>query len=78
LIRAFIAVTLAPTVIEEIAKVQLALQTAKGDIGWTRARGWHLTLKFLGNISHTQVPLIVGTLGEVLRAQPSLHVVAQG
>jgi RNA 2',3'-cyclic 3'-phosphodiesterase len=78
LIRAFIAVTLAPVVVEEIAKVQLVLQTAKGDIRWTRAEGWHLTLKFLGDISRDQVAPIAGVLKEALRTQLSLHVVAQG
>ena len=78
MIRAFIAVTLAPVVIEEIAKVQLALQTAKGDVRWTRAEGWHLTLKFLGDISRDQVAPIMGVLREALRTQPPLRVVAQG
>jgi RNA 2',3'-cyclic 3'-phosphodiesterase len=78
LIRAFIAVTLAPVIIEEIAKVQLTLQTAKADIRWTRAEGWHLTLKFLGDISRDQVVPILEVLREALRTQPSLHVVAQG
>ena len=78
MIRAFIAVTLAPVVIEEIAKIQLVLQAAKGDIRWTRAEGWHLTLKFLGDISRDQVAPIVGVLREALRTQLSLHVVAQG
>jgi RNA 2',3'-cyclic 3'-phosphodiesterase len=78
LIRAFIAVSLAPVVIEEIAKIQLALQTDKGDIRWTRAEGWHLTLKFLGDIARDQVAPILGVLREALRTQPPLHVVAQG
>ena len=78
MIRAFIAVTLAPVVIEEIAKTQLALQTAKGDIRWTRAEGWHLTLKFLGDISREQVAPILEVLSEALRTQPSIRVVAQG
>jgi RNA 2',3'-cyclic 3'-phosphodiesterase len=78
LIRAFIAVTLAPVIIEEIAKVQLALQTAKGDIRWTRAEGWHLTLKFLGDISRDQVAPILEVLSQALRTEPPFRVVAQG
>ncbi len=78
MIRTFIAVNLAPMVIEEIAKVQLDLHAAKGDIRWTRAEGWHLTLKFLGDIAQNQVEPILETLREALRTQPPLHVVAQG
>ncbi|NOT56284.1 MAG: RNA 2',3'-cyclic phosphodiesterase [Deltaproteobacteria bacterium] len=78
MIRAFIAVSLASVVIEEIAKVQRALQSAKGDIRWTRAEGWHLTLKFLGDISPAHVTPIVEALGRALATEPPLHVVAQG
>lgn len=78
MIRAFIAVTLAPVIIEEIAKIQLALQTSRGDIRWTHAEGWHLTLKFLGDISHGQVTPILSALSEALRAQSAFRVVAQG
>jgi 2'-5' RNA ligase len=78
LIRAFIAVNLAATVIEEIAKVRSALQEAKGDIRWTRVEGLHLTLKFLGDIARNQVEPILIALREALREQPSLHVLAQG
>lgn len=78
MIRAFIAVNLAPVIIEEIAKVQFALQTVKGDIRWTRVEGWHLTLKFLGDIAPAQVAPILQTLQKALQAQPPLRVVAQG
>ena len=78
MIRAFIAVNLASVIIEEIAKIQLALQTVKGDIRWTRVEGWHLTLKFLGDISRDQVAPLLGVLSEALRTQSSFRVVAQG
>jgi 2'-5' RNA ligase len=41
LIRAFIAATLAPAIVEEIAKIHSALQEAQGDIRWTRIEGAH-------------------------------------
>lgn len=78
MIRAFIAVNLAPVVIEEIAKIQLALQSTRGDIRWTRAEGWHLTLKFLGDIARDQVAPILEVLSQALRTHPSCRVVAQG
>ena len=78
MIRSFIAVNLAPMVIEEIAKVQSTLQTAKGDVRWTRAEGWHLTLKFLGDIAQSQVAPILEVLRASLSTQPPVRAIAQG
>jgi RNA 2',3'-cyclic 3'-phosphodiesterase len=78
LIRAFIAVSLAPAVGEEIAKIQSTLKEAQGDIRWTRVESMHLTLKFLGDITHTQVDSILVALRNVLCDQPLLHVQAHG
>ena len=78
MIRAFIAVNLAASVTEEIAKVQPILQEAKGDIRWTRVEGLHLTLKFLGDIARGQVELILKALGTVLCERSPLRILAQG
>lgn len=78
MIRAFIAINLAASVIEEIAKVQSALQEAKGDIRWTRADNLHLTLKFLGDIARQQVEPIVHTLHQALASHPPLRLSTQG
>jgi len=78
LIRAFIAVTLAESVIEEIAKVRILLQEARGDLRWTRMENLHLTLKFLGDIHRSQVGPVLGALREVVSAHSPLHVVAKG
>lgn len=78
MIRAFIAVTLAKSVIEEIAKVCAPLQEASGDIRWTRVENLHLTLKFLGNISRSQVDPILSVLSELVNVRPPLHLVVQG
>jgi len=78
LIRAFIAVSLAPAVGEEIAKVQSALKEAQGDIRWTRIEGMHLTLKFLGDIAREQVEPILAALQTPLRDQQAFRVLARG
>ena len=78
MIRAFIAVTLAKPVVEEIAKVRTSLQEPKGDIRWTRNGGLHLTLKFLGDINREQVEAILATLRDIAQQRPPLRVVAQG
>jgi 2'-5' RNA ligase len=77
LIRAFIAVNLAPSVGEEIAKVQTALKEAQGDIRWTRVEGMHLTLKFLGDIAREQVEPILAALQIPLRDQQAFRVLAR-
>lgn len=78
MIRAFIAATLAESTIEEIAKVRLLLQEAKGDIRWTRLEGLHLTLKFLGDITRSQVEPILSVLQDVVHQRQTLNLVAQG
>ena len=80
MIRAFIAVTLAPSVVEEIAKVQAALRRADGEPGavrWTRVENMHLTLKFLGNIDQHQVAPILTRLRHVGRDCPAFQVEAR-
>jgi len=78
LIRAFIAVTLAKPVIEEIAKVRSALQEARGDIRWTRLEGLHVTLKFLGNIDRSQIEPILAAVRNIVQEHSPLHVSARG
>jgi 2'-5' RNA ligase len=78
LIRAFVAVTLATPVIEEIAKVRSILQEAGGDIRWTRLESSHLTLKFLGDIARNQVEPILAALRAALSKQLPLRILAQG
>jgi RNA 2',3'-cyclic 3'-phosphodiesterase len=78
LIRAFVAVTLSKSVIDEIAKIYLLLRESKGDIRWTRVESLHLTLKFLGDIEHKQVEPILGALDKLMGTRPPLHLVAQG
>ena len=80
MIRAFIAVKLAPSVVEEIAKVQAALRRADGEPGavrWTRVENMHLTLKFLGNIDQHQVAPILTRLRQVGRDRPAFQVEAR-
>ncbi len=77
MIRAFIAVNLAPAIGEEIAKIQSVLKEAQGDIRWTRIDGMHLTLKFLGDIAREQVEPILAALRNTLHNQLPLHVTAR-
>ncbi len=77
MIRAFIAINLEPQVVEEMAKVQAILKQAGGDIRWARPEGFHLTLKFLGDIQKSQTTDILTALQNALKGQSPLSVVAQ-
>lgn len=78
MIRAFIAATLAESIVEEIAKVRTLLQEPKGDIRWTRIESLHLTFKFLGDIEQDQVEPILAVLQRVTQRRPAFHLVARG
>ena len=78
LIRAFIAANLAPSVSEEMAKVQSALLNPDCDIRWVKPQGFHLTFRFLGNIEQTRVVPILTALRAAARLQPRFQVRTQG
>ncbi len=78
MIRAFIAVNLTVRVVEAITRVQEILKQAGGDVRWVRPEGFHLTLKFLGDIPNHKPPLVLAALQEALRGHPPLLVRAQG
>ena len=78
LIRAFIAANLAPSVSEEMAKVQSALLSPDCDIRWVKPQGFHLTFRFLGNIEQTRVAPILTALRAAARLQPRFQVRTQG
>ena len=78
LIRAFIAASLAPSVSEEMAKVQSALLNPDCDIRWVKPQGFHLTFRFLGNIEQTRVAPILTALRAAARLQPRFQVRTQG
>lgn len=78
MIRTFIAVTLAESVIEQIAKIYSDLQEPRADIRWVRLEGLHVTLKFLGNINRHQVEPVLAVMREIAQGCRPFNVVAQG
>lgn len=78
MIRAFIAVTLAEPVIEEIAKIYSILQETRADIRWARLEGLHVTLKFLGDLNRNQIEPVLEVLRETAHGYRPLQVMAQG
>jgi RNA 2',3'-cyclic 3'-phosphodiesterase len=64
--RLFIAIEIPGEIKQKMADVQRRLRDTDVDVGWTRPEGIHLTLKFLGEITESKVPDIMGTLARAL------------
>ena len=60
MVRTFVAIALAPPVLDALAAIQSALQCTDGGRAgrWVRAEGIHLTLKFLGDVAEEALPAI--------------------
>ncbi|MBI4469523.1 MAG: RNA 2',3'-cyclic phosphodiesterase [Acidobacteria bacterium] len=70
-IRSFICVEISESARAEIARVQAELRKDPADISWTRPDGFHLTMKFLGDIEPGSVEPIAQVMTEVAgRAAP--------
>jgi len=55
-IRAFLAVDPPQEVLNEVGRIQNSFKkTVRGDIRWVRPEGIHLTLKFFGYVSETDI-----------------------
>ena len=78
MIRAFIAITLAPNVIEKIADASTQLSAEITGVRWVPAANFHLTLKFLGGIDENMVEPIEARLREQLSLFPRFSINAKG
>ncbi len=80
MIRAFIAIPLPQSLLDEMAALQRQLdhQVPRRSVRWTRTEGIHLTLKFLGNTLAEKLPDIEQALMEVARYAPTGDFAAQG
>lgn len=62
MVRAFVAVNLAPEVKAALAAVEERLKSAHAEVGWVKPANLHLTLKFLGAVEEASV----GTVGDAV------------
>lgn len=76
--RVFVAAPLAPSVNEEMTKVQTLLRAAGGDVRWVHPRNFHLTFRFLGSIAPPRVGRLLSTLRDAVRQMPRLRVHVRG
>ncbi len=69
--RTFIAIELAPRVVEKLSRVQEELRGAGARVKWVARQNLHLTLKFLGDIEYEKVNEISRVItGAVADAAP--------
>ena len=78
MIRAFIAVEIAPDTITRIGAVIERLKPRSAAIRWIGTGNFHLTLKFLGNIDESQIEPIGAALFDALHPFPRLTINAKG
>lgn len=78
MIRAFIAVDLPEALRQETAAFEGELQRAGADIKWVEPDNLHLTLKFLGSVSETQVPSLIGALQPACAGHPPFTLTLEG
>ena len=66
-IRCFVALNLPPELKGRLAELEARLKEARADVSWVKPENIHLTLKFLGGVEETRIPLIKRAIQEGLR-----------
>ena len=66
--RLFVAIDIAPSVVEALADLRKGLEPHGSNLRWVRPESMHLTLKFLGEVSTRQLMAIEDRLGTIRRA----------
>jgi 2'-5' RNA ligase len=67
-IRAFIAIKVPEEIQEKLKGIQEKLKQSETQVSWVKPGNIHLTLKFLGDITETQIPDIITSLKESVKA----------
>ncbi|HZS46694.1 MAG TPA: RNA 2',3'-cyclic phosphodiesterase [Blastocatellia bacterium] len=65
MVRAFIAIEIPSSIKKNLADVQSHLKTAGADVSWTKPDNLHLTLKFLGEISDSQITIVRSAVNKI-------------
>jgi 2'-5' RNA ligase len=73
-IRCFIAIVLDDHTKRQLSRVQAAIRSTGIHAGWPSAQNFHLTLKFLGNISEQALPCIKTKLAEAMAEKAHFNI----
>ncbi len=76
--RVFIALELPSDIKEAAVAIQRELMKSEAPVGWVRAEGMHLTLKFLGEVSSSRLSEIEKALGQAAEGTGSLQIAVRG
>lgn len=76
--RAFLGIELPEPAREVAAALQHHLKTAPARVAWVRPENFHITLRFLGEVSEEQVELCVASLARALPCQRAPHLCISG
>jgi len=76
--RLFVALTPPDEVRDRIREAVEPLRKGGYPIRWIEPEGYHLTLKFLGDVREVVIPVIEKALGEVGRKTPTFPVALRG
>lgn len=78
-LRLFVAIVLPENIKEEIEKAQKRFRSALAgnSVRWTGRDQFHLTLKFLGNITESRAAALIETLRDVGRHFPAMNLRAE-
>jgi 2'-5' RNA ligase len=71
-IRCFVALNLPPELKVRLAELEARLKEARADVSWVKPENTHLTLKFLGGVEETRVPIVKRAIQEGLRGEAPL------
>ncbi|MBD3378913.1 MAG: RNA 2',3'-cyclic phosphodiesterase [Candidatus Omnitrophica bacterium] len=77
-IRTFVALELAPEMKSELCGLIRSLKSSGAQVKWARSGNLHLTLKFLGDVDESSVPLISEALSRVSGEVPFFRISFSG
>jgi RNA 2',3'-cyclic 3'-phosphodiesterase len=72
--RAFIAIELPANIKNDLTKIQDKLKISLPKINWVKPANLHLSLKFLGEISSSQLEPIVQIITEIIKTTPPFEI----
>ncbi len=76
--RLFVAIDLAPSIVESLSEMRGELEPYAGNLRWVRSESIHLTLKFLGEVPQPRLGAIEDRLGTIRRAAFKVSVSSVG
>ncbi len=77
-IRSFIAIELSEVLRHNIKHLLDEFKKSAADVKWVRPEGIHLTLKFLGSVSHENLEKIAEAITPVVATYEPFHLTAHG